>query len=52
VLGPDVVVLERSRFLLRENDDLAGPFRESLEHDAAGPSCCAGEASASVDALS
>jgi hypothetical protein len=27
-------VLERPRFLLRENDDLAGPFRESLEH------CC------------
>jgi hypothetical protein len=32
VLGADVVVLERARFLLRENDDLPGPFRESLEH--------------------
>jgi hypothetical protein len=25
-------VLERSRFLLRENDDLSGPFCKSLEH--------------------
>jgi hypothetical protein len=25
-------VLERSRFLLRENDHLAGPFCKSLEH--------------------
>ncbi len=32
VLGADVVVLERSRLLLRENDHLAGPFCESLEH--------------------
>jgi hypothetical protein len=32
VLGADVVVLERSRLLLRENDDLTGPFCESLEH--------------------
>src|SRR3954463_5653988 len=32
VLSADVVVLERSRLFLRENDDLAGPFRESLEH--------------------
>ena len=36
VLGPDVVVLERSRFLLRENDHLSGSLCESLEH-AAGP---------------
>src|SRR4051794_12840849 len=42
VLGPDVVVLERSRLFLREDDDLAGPFRESLEHGAAGPSCWGG----------
>src|SRR4051794_11600735 len=34
VLRADVVVLERARLFLRENDDLAGPFRESLEH------CC------------
>src|SRR4051794_28260086 len=33
VLGADVVVLERSRFLLRENDHLAGSFCESLEHE-------------------
>ena len=32
VLGADVVVLERSRLLLRENDHLPGPFCESLEH--------------------
>jgi len=32
VLGADVVVPERPRLLLRENDDLAGAFRESLEH--------------------
>ena len=32
VLGPDVVVLERSRLLLRENDHLPGSFCESLEH--------------------
>jgi hypothetical protein len=34
VLRADVVVLERPRLLLRENDDLPGPFCESLEH------CC------------
>ena len=32
VLGADVVVLERPRLLLRENDHLPGPFCESLEH--------------------
>ena len=32
VLGADVVVLERARLLLGENDHLAGPFCESLEH--------------------
>ncbi len=32
VLGADVVVLERPRLFLGENDDLAGPFCESLEH--------------------
>src|ERR1035441_2668274 len=32
VLGADVVVLERSRLLLREYDHLPGPFGESLEH--------------------
>ena len=32
VLGADVVVLERPRLLLRENDHLAGPFCKSLEH--------------------
>src|SRR5438067_2380800 len=31
VLGADVVVLERPRLLLGENDDLAGPFCESLK---------------------
>ena len=31
VLGPDVVVLERAGFVLGEDDDLAGPFCESLE---------------------
>ena len=34
VLGPDVVVLERSRLLLGEDDDLAGALCESLEHGA------------------
>ena len=34
VLGADVVVLERARLFLRENDNLAGPFCESLEHGA------------------
>ena len=38
VLGADVVVLERSRLLLRENDHLSGPFCESLEHGVI-PSC-------------
>ena len=32
VLGAYVVVLERPRLLLRENDHLPGPFCESLEH--------------------
>src|SRR5689334_857689 len=32
VLRADVVVLERPRFVLRENDDLASPFSESFEH--------------------
>src|SRR5581483_9866660 len=34
VLGADVVVLERPRLVLREYDDLASPFSESLEHSA------------------
>jgi hypothetical protein len=34
VLGADVVVLERSRLLLGEDDDLAGALCESLEHGA------------------
>ena len=38
VLRADVVVLERTRLLLRENDDLPGPFCESLEHGVR-PSC-------------
>jgi hypothetical protein len=33
VLGPDVVVLERARLFLRENDHLTGSLCESLEHD-------------------
>src|SRR5207247_576748 len=32
VLGADVVVLERPRLVLRENDALASPLCESLEH--------------------
>jgi hypothetical protein len=32
VLGADVVVLERARLLLRENDHLPGAFCKSLEH--------------------
>ncbi len=28
----DVVVLEGASLVLREDDDLASPFRESLEH--------------------
>ena len=41
VLGADVVVLERSRLLLREDDHLPGPFCESLEHGVI-PSCRGG----------
>src|SRR6185437_19034 len=32
VLRADVIVLERARLLLRENDHLPGPFCKSLEH--------------------
>src|SRR6185312_5020402 len=32
VLGPDVVVLQRPRLLLREDHHLPCPFREPLEH--------------------
>src|SRR5207244_8918480 len=32
VLGADVVVLQCARFVLGEDDDLASPFCESLEH--------------------
>ena len=32
VLGADVVVLQGTGFVLGENDDLAGPLRETLEH--------------------
>ena len=42
VLGADVVVLERPRLFLRENDNLAGPFCESLEHFWWRPSCQSG----------
>ena len=35
VLGADVVVLERPRLVLRENDDLTSPFSEAFEQ---GPS--------------
>src|SRR4051812_8826993 len=52
VLGADVVVLERSRFLLRENDDLTGSFCESLEHVLLVLPAVRVEASASVDAWS
>ena len=45
VLGADVVVLERPRLLLRENDHLPGPFCESLEHCVI-PSCQDGASSA------
>ena len=38
VLGPDVVVLERARLFLRENDHLPGSLCESLEHVLRGPS--------------
>src|SRR5918994_1919559 len=40
VLGPDVVVLQRPRFLLGEDDHLTGSLCESLEHGGAVlPSC-------------
>ena len=39
VLRPDVVVLERPRFLLSEDDHLTGAFSESLEHGGGLPSC-------------
>ena len=32
VLGPDVVVVEEPRFLLREDHDPTGSVREALEH--------------------
>src|SRR5881398_829499 len=32
VLGADVIVLERAGFLLGQDDHLAGPLCESLEH--------------------
>jgi hypothetical protein len=41
VLGADVVVLERPRLFLREDDHLSGSLSESLEHGAADPSCWA-----------
>ena len=34
VLGVDVVVAERSRLVLGEDDDLASPLAEALEHEA------------------
>ena len=37
VLGADVVVLERPRLLLGEDDHLAGPLCESLEQDSLPP---------------
>ena len=37
VLRADVVVLQRPCFVLREDDDLPGPFRESLEHRSFDP---------------
>ena len=39
VLGADVVVLERARLFLGQDDHLAGSFGESLEHLLLGPSC-------------
>jgi hypothetical protein len=33
VLGPDVVVVEQSRFFLRENNDSSCSVREALEQD-------------------
>src|SRR4030095_5548539 len=38
VLAADVVVLERARLFLRENDHLPGALCESLEHVLLGPS--------------
>ena len=32
VLSPDVVVIEQTRFFLRQNDDTTSPVRETLEH--------------------
>jgi len=37
VLRADVVVLESSRLVLREDDHLPCPFRESLEHGCLDP---------------
>ena len=37
VLGADVVVLERPRLVLREDDDLASPFSEAFEHGSLDP---------------
>jgi len=34
VLGPDVVVLQRPRFVLRENDDLASTSGKTLKRPA------------------
>jgi hypothetical protein len=36
VLGADVVVPERPRLVLGEDDDLASPLREPLEHSSRG----------------
>ena len=44
VLGADVVVLERPRLLLGEDDHLAGSLCESLEHGCDVPSLLGGEA--------
>jgi hypothetical protein len=32
VLGADVAVVEKSRFLLGKNDDSTGPISETFEH--------------------
>ena len=40
VLRADVVVLQRPRLVLREDDDLAGPFGESLEQPSTPLSAC------------
>jgi hypothetical protein len=37
VLGTDVVVLERPRLVLREDDDLASPFSEAFEQSPSTP---------------